>query len=187
MGENRQDSKGAKGLFPEPSERLDDLARRVIGAAIEVHRHLGPGFLESVYEEALGIELELRSIPFVPQQSIELRYKGRPVGQGRVDLLVGGDLVVEVKAVSGILPVHRAQVISYLRSLDTPLGLLINFKEAILRDGIRRVVWTGQRSYEHQQARHIHKAYEARERFVVAGRYATIAFEAVEEDFDLVA
>jgi GxxExxY protein len=74
---DRQEAKGAKGTRPEPNERLDDVARRVIGAAIEVHRHLGPGFSESVYEEALAIEFELRGIPFARQPALRARYKGR--------------------------------------------------------------------------------------------------------------
>ena len=126
----------------EPSERIDGLARAVIGAAIEVHRELGPGFLEGVYEEALAVELALRGIACVRQQAVEVWYKGHLVGEGRIDLLVDDGLVVEVKAVETLLPVHRAQVVSYLRATGRPLGLLLNFRAAQMRDGIERVIWT---------------------------------------------
>lgn len=124
----------------EPSKALDRLAREVIGAAIEVHRVLGPGLLESVYEEALCVELTLRSIPFVRQPQVELAYKGHPVGKGRLDLLIGDSLVVELKAVEGLNEVHKAQVISYLRTTGYMLGLLINFNVPVLRDGIKRII-----------------------------------------------
>ena len=126
--DDRQEAKGAKSC-KEPSERLDDVARRVIGAAIEVHRHLGPGFSEGVYEEALAIEFELRGVPFVRQPTVEVVYKGHSVGHGRPDFIVGGHLVVEIKAIPALGPAHQAQVISYLRALRSELGLLLNFKE----------------------------------------------------------
>jgi GxxExxY protein len=125
---------------PEPDRQLDRLAYQVIGAAIEVHRLLGPGFLESVYEEAMCIELALREIAFTRQHQVTIDYKGRPVGQGRLDILVAESLVVELKAVEALAPIHSAQMISYLRITKRQLGLLINFKVAILRDGIRRIV-----------------------------------------------
>jgi GxxExxY protein len=147
---NRQDAKmprvcrnRAKGL-QEPSERADELARQVIGAAIEVHRHLGPGFLESVYEEALAAELRLREVSFLQQYPVAVLYKGCRVGDARPDLLVDDELVVEVKAVERLAPIHSAQVISYLKALDIRLGLLINFKVGLLKNGIQRVVFSGQ-------------------------------------------
>jgi GxxExxY protein len=124
----------------EPGERLDGLARDVIGAALEVHRVLGPGFPESVYEGALALELQRRSIPFERQVSMAVRYKGSCVGEGRADLLVGGALVVELKSVERLADVHVAQVVAYLKAVDCHLGLLINFDVARLREGIRRVV-----------------------------------------------
>ncbi len=124
----------------EPSRELDLLARQVIDAAIEVHRSLGPGFLESVYEQALGIELESRGIPFVRQPSVAVNYKGHPIGEGRLDLLVGDALVVELKAVDAIAPIHTAQVISYLKASRHQLGLLINFNVPILKEGIKRII-----------------------------------------------
>lgn len=139
---NRQDAKNAKGL-QEPSPRADELARQVIGAAIEVHRHLGPGFLESVYEEALAVELRLREVSFLQQYPVAVLYKGCRVGDARPDFLVDDELVVEVKAVERLAPVHTAQVISYLKALDLRLGLLINFKVGLLKHGIQRVVFSG--------------------------------------------
>ena len=120
----------------------DELTGKIIGAAIEVHRHLGPGFLESVYEEALCVELELRKIPFDRQRPIGVDYKGHSVGQGRLDLLVGDKLLVELKAVDRLAPIHNAQVISYLKATHLHLGLLINFNVPLLKDGIRRVIWS---------------------------------------------
>ncbi len=104
----------------EPDAVIDALAREVIGAAIEVHKVLGPGYLESVYEAALAVELTLRNIPFVRQEAIAVDYKGHAVGEGRLDLLIGGRLVVELKAVDTLAPIHSAQVISYLKSLNQP-------------------------------------------------------------------
>lgn len=127
----------------EPSPWVDKLARQVIGAAIEVHRHLGPGFLESVYQEALAVEFRLRGIPFVEQHPTAVLYKGAKVGDGRADFHVANQLVVEIKAVEKLAPLHTAQIISYLKALDQPLGLLINFKVAVLKHGIRRVVLSG--------------------------------------------
>ena len=95
---------------------INVLTNAVIGAAIEVHRMLGPGFLDSVYEEALCHELTLRRIPFERQASISVTYKGRTVGEGRMDLRVGGQLVVELKSVDTLAPVHTAQLLSYMRA-----------------------------------------------------------------------
>jgi GxxExxY protein len=124
----------------EPGERIDGWAHAVIGAALEVHQLLGPGYLESVYEEALSVELELRGISYERQKTIAVDYKGRAVGEGRLDLLVGGCLVVELKAVEAIAPIHVAQVISYLKATELPLGLLINFNVPLLKNGIQRVI-----------------------------------------------
>jgi len=126
----------------EPDAEVDVWARRVIGAAIEVHRHLGPGYLESVYEEALAIEFGLQGIPFERQKTIAAIYKGRPVGEGRLDFLVAGQLVVELKTVDAFAPIHKAQVISYLKATQLDLGLLLNFKVPVLRKGIKRVIQT---------------------------------------------
>ncbi len=124
----------------EPGERLDELAHAVIGAAIEVHRNLGPGFLESVYENALCVELDLRGISFARQHTVSVDYKGHDVGTGKIDILVDGILVVELKAVETLLPVHVAQVISYLEVAGGKLGLLLNFNAAVMKNGVKRVV-----------------------------------------------
>lgn len=124
----------------EPDEELDHLAHLVIGAAIEVHRQLGPGLLEGVYESALCIEFDLRKIPFRRQSGVGITYKGRLVGKGKLDLLVGERLIIELKAVEKLAPIHSAQMISYLRMTNRRLGLLINFNMPVLREGIKRVV-----------------------------------------------
>ncbi len=124
----------------EPDQELDRLAHQVIGAAIEVHRQLGPGLLEGVYENAICIEFELRDIPFRTQSRVGIAYKGRPVGKGRLDLIVGDRLIVELKAVEKLAPIHLAQMISYLRMTNRALGLLINFNVPVLKERIRRVV-----------------------------------------------
>jgi GxxExxY protein len=126
----------------EPDQELDAVARKVIGAALEVHRVLGPGFLEAIYEEALCIELTRRALAFERQVPVTIEYKGAPVAQTRLDLVVADRLVLELKAVAQLLPVHRAQLVSYLWAAKRPLGLLINFQVALLRTGIRRVVHT---------------------------------------------
>jgi GxxExxY protein len=135
---NRQDAKDTKKK--EPDNEVDRLAHAVIGAAIEVHRILGPGFLESVYEEALCVELRLRNIPFARQVVIDLDYKGQAVGESRLDLLVGSSLIVELKAVDALAPIHHAQVISYLKATKHQVGLLMNFNVPVLKDSIKRII-----------------------------------------------
>lgn len=125
----------------EPSEHADECARAVIGCAIEVHRELGPGFLESLYEQALAVELELRGIPFVRQPTFEVAYKSRPVGLDRLDFLVDRCLVVELKAVDQLGPIHTAQVVSYLKATGLQLGVLLNFNvRQLVPGGVKRVV-----------------------------------------------
>jgi GxxExxY protein len=126
----------------EPSREVDELANAVIGAAIEVHKHLGPGYLESVYEEALAIELGLRGIPYHRQHPVSVAYKGAAVEEGRLDFLVGSQMIVELKAVENILPIHKSQLISYLKAMSLPLGLLMNFNVRMMRDGIQRIVFS---------------------------------------------
>ena len=126
--------------YDEPSSSENVLAHQVIGAALEVHRLLGPGYLESVYENALCLELELRDVPFVRQHAVSVHYKTQPVGEGRLDLLVGGALVVELKAVEVLMPIHSMQLHSYLKATNHKLGLLINFNVSLLKNGIKRVV-----------------------------------------------
>jgi GxxExxY protein len=128
--------------FIEPDKKADELAHTVIGAAIEVHRHLGPGFLEGVYEEALCVELTDKRIPFERQKEINLLYKDREIGRHRIDLLVGKSLIVELKTVEALAEIHQAQLISYLKATRLTLGLLINFNVPILKNGIQRIVYT---------------------------------------------
>lgn len=118
----------------------DELTGIIIGAAIEVHRTLGPGLLECIYEKCLQHELELRGHIVEVQQSVRVRYKEMVFEEMlRYDLLVDGRVLVEVKAVEQVLPVHKAQPISYLKLLNVPLGLVINFHELKLVDGISRL------------------------------------------------
>jgi GxxExxY protein len=132
--------KSAKREKDEPGNELDRLAYRVIGAAIEVHRILGPGLLESAYEESLCVELTLRGIRFERQVPLHIEYKHHDVGEARLDLLVGESLIVELKAVESIAPIHVAQLLSYLKITRFRLGLLFNFNVSELRRGIHRIV-----------------------------------------------
>jgi len=136
---NRQDAKGAK---TEPADELDRLAHSIIGAAIEVHRALGPGFLESSYENALAIELVLRGISFDTQCPVPLKYKERTIGLHRLDFVVAEQIILELKAVESVTPVHKAQVIAYLRATGLKLGLLINFNVPVLKNGIHRIIFS---------------------------------------------
>jgi GxxExxY protein len=114
--------------------KADKLSRDVIGATIEVHRHKGPGLIESIYERCLLRELELRSIPATTQKIVRVEYKGLIFDEPlRFDILVDGCLLVELKAVEILHPVNKAQLFSYMKLLDIPIGLLINFHEPILR------------------------------------------------------
>jgi GxxExxY protein len=130
----------------EPDAESDEWASRVIEAAKAVHAALGPGFVESIYEEAMCIELERARVPFGRQVAINIQYRGRVLGQARLDLLIAGRLVVEIKAVDAFAPIHLAQVISYLRATHNQLGLLINFNVRSLLRGVARVVCTHPRS-----------------------------------------
>jgi GxxExxY protein len=120
------------------SLELEDITGRIIGAAIEVHKELGPGFLESVYESALIVELRHQGIPFVRQMSIPIVYRGVEVGLHRLDLLVDDQIVVELKAIRDLLPEHFAVVRSYLRAAGREHGLLLNFSKPTLE--IKRVI-----------------------------------------------
>ena len=117
----------------------DELTEKIIGAAIEVHRILGPGLLESIYEEALAIELELRGIPFQRQVEIDVHYKGHTIKGQRLDLLIGGQVVVELKSVAQLPEVAMAQVLSYLKASGSKRGLLLNFGASKLVNGIKRI------------------------------------------------
>jgi GxxExxY protein len=125
----------------EPDSEIRLLTADVIGAAIEVHRALGPGLLESAYLECLCAELEMRRVPFQREVPVSLTYKGHLLDCGyRLDLLIDRKVVVELKAVEKRSPIHEAQMLTYLRLRHLPVGLLINFNVPVLRAGIRRLV-----------------------------------------------
>ncbi len=124
---------------PIPVE-LDLASNRVIGCAIEVHRHLGPGLLESVYERALIHELHLQGVDAKQQVAVSVRYKDITIQGQRIDLLVEPGIILELKAVDVLLPIHEAQLLSYLKSTGYRLGLLINFGATTLKRGIKRLV-----------------------------------------------
>ena len=126
----------ASPLTPE-EERV---MYRVIGSAIAVHRALGPGFLESIYRKALCVEFEKRTMAFECERPVAVTYSGVPIPGQRIDLIVGGLIIVELKAVAKVEEIHRAQLISYLRAAGLRGGLLINFRVRVLTQGIRRVV-----------------------------------------------
>ncbi len=120
---------------------INERTAEIIDAAIEVHRHLGAGLLEHAYQACLEYEFLERNISFESQVAVPVLYKGRRVNCGfRVDFIVGGNVVVEVKAVDAIVPVHLAQVLTYLKLTDCPVGLILNFNSVRLVDGIKRVV-----------------------------------------------
>jgi GxxExxY protein len=121
---------------------INEVTGMVIGAAIEVHRALGPGLLESAYEECLCRELSLRSTPFQRQHPLPVKYKGLTLDCGyRLDLVVADAVVVEIKAVEKLLPTHDAQLLTYLKLSGRGVGLLINFNVPVLKQDIRRRVW----------------------------------------------
>ncbi|MGA7979411.1 MAG: GxxExxY protein [Chromatiaceae bacterium] len=120
---------------------FEGLSRQVIGCAIEVHKALGPGLLESAYEECLAHELGLQGITHRRQHPVPIEYKGVRLDCGyRIDVLVGDQLILELKAVEKLLPIHEAQLLTYIRIARVPVGLLINFNVPRLREGIKRFV-----------------------------------------------
>ncbi len=123
------------------AEEFERLSGEVIGAAIEVHRILGPGLLESAYEDCLGWELTHRDLKVQRQVAIPVRYKELKIEEGyRVDMLVNGIMILELKCVDSFQPVHTAQLLTYLKMTGLKLGLLLNFKVDVMRKGIKRVV-----------------------------------------------
>ncbi len=123
------------------AHEFDELSHRVIGCALEVHRALGPGLLESTYEQCLAHELTLAKIPFELQAPIPVEYKGVRLECGyRVDFLIDHCLVVELKSVAQVLGIHKAQLLTYMKLSDVRIGLLINFNVELLKDGIKRFV-----------------------------------------------
>lgn len=121
-------------------KELNKITEKIIGWAIEVHRNLGPGLLESLYEKALYYEFKLEHLSYKNQLIIPIMYKGIKLGEHRIDTLVENEIIVELKAVSKIEPVFEAQLLSYLRLTGKKVGLLINFNVPVLRNGVKRMV-----------------------------------------------
>lgn len=124
-----------------PQRSINELTEIVIGLAIEVHRELGPGLLESAYGQAMCYELSRRGVVFLYKEKLPVRYKGVLLDcKYEIDLLVEDELVVELKSVERIHPVHEAQLLTYLKLYNRPVGLLINFNVPLLKDGVKRMV-----------------------------------------------
>jgi len=120
---------------PNPiAAQTEAIARSVIGCALAVHKELGPGFVERIYREAMCLELEAQKLPFEAEKPISVVYRGCPISGQRVDLVVGAEVVVELRAVAAIEPIHVAQVLSYLKTMDLRLALLMNFSGQLFKD-----------------------------------------------------
>jgi GxxExxY protein len=121
-------------------ERINQLTEKIIGCAIEVHRQVGPGLLESTFEAALAIEFESVGLHFERQLIFPVLYKEKKIGEYRLDLLVENEVIVEIKSVERFAPIFEAQVLTYLRVSGKKVGLLINFNSRLLRDGVKRFI-----------------------------------------------
>jgi GxxExxY protein len=146
-GQNAENKKGRRMPYEEeypplyePDEALNALSHAVIGAAIEVHKRLGPGLDEHLYREAMCVELTLRGIRYSKEVEVVVEYKGHPIGKKRLDFVIEGKLIIELKAVEQLSPLHKAQLLTYLKITHLKLGLLINFNVEILKDGLKRVI-----------------------------------------------
>ena len=119
----------------------NQLTEQIIGGAIEVHRHWGPGLYEELYERSMYRELHLRNVPFKSQLNLPLIYKGEEIGEDlRLDLIVDSKVVVELKSVKELEPIHEAQLLTYMKLTNCRVGLLINFNVTVLKDGIKRMI-----------------------------------------------
>jgi GxxExxY protein len=123
----------------EPDPDLNRITNLIISCCIEVHRQLGPGYLEAYYERALAKEFRLRKVRFRQQHAFQVTYKGEVVGDGRIDFVVEDQVILDLKAVETLAPVHTAQMISYLRATGLRLGILVNFNVRLLKEGIKRI------------------------------------------------
>jgi GxxExxY protein len=121
-------------------DEINKLTEKIIGCAIEIHRNLGPGLLEATYEAALCVEMDLVGLKYQRQIVFPVVYKGRSIGEYRLDLMVEDAVVVEIKSVERFDPVFEAQVLTYLRVTGKKIGLLINFNSRLLKDGIKRYI-----------------------------------------------
>ena len=128
-----------KAFAPVP-ERTERAITAVIDAAVAVHRGLGTGFVEVVYRNALCVELKVRHVPFEVEKPIVVRYRGESVALHRLDLVIDSAVIVELKAVESLNPVHQAQLMSYMRAADIRAGLLMNFGGVTLKQGLKRIV-----------------------------------------------
>jgi len=125
-------------------DKASGLTDKIIGAAIEVHRDKGPGLIESIYEWCLTKEFDLRGLAYVSQKSVEINYKGFTKQEDlRLDILIEECILIEAKCVAKILPIHKAQLLSYMKLLNIPIGLLINFNEMKVIEGVRRLILPG--------------------------------------------
>lgn len=129
-----------KSLCSQNEFPLKDITEKIIASAIEVHSALGPGLLESVYEEVLAYEFELRGIYFERQKEIMLKYKGRSIGPHRIDFLIERQVILEIKATEGMKKIFEAQTLTYMKAMKKRVGLLINFNVERLKKGIKRLV-----------------------------------------------
>ena len=120
---------------------LNKITEKIIGCGIEVHRELGAGLLESIYESALCIELKIRGLKYERQKALPVKYKGNNIGEFRIDLLVENSVVVELKSVERYDPVFEAQILSYMKLGKYKIGLLMNFNSRLLKDGIKRYIF----------------------------------------------
>lgn len=139
MAVHNLSSKRRKVSSARPADELNDLSNRIIGIAIDIHKKLGPGFQEKIYEEGLLKEFQKSGIGFEKQKVVRVEYDGMNLGNQRIDLLVDGEVIVEIKACTKIIPLHRDQVISYLKTANKRLGLILNFGRSKLE--IKRVVY----------------------------------------------
>jgi len=125
-------------------DKASGLTDKIIGAAIEVHRDKGPGLIESIYEWCLTKEFDLRGLAYVSQKSVEINYKGFTKQEDlRLDILIEECILIEAKCVAKILPIHKAQLLSYMKLLNVPIGLLINFNEMKVIEGVHRLILPG--------------------------------------------
>ena len=138
---NHKDHQGHKGrAYPLVDPEVERIVQQIIGAGLAVHRQLGPGFIEAVYEGAVAVELRYRGLSLERQSRIEVQYRGETVADHRLDLLVERCVVVEVKAVKKLRPIHQAQILSYLKASGHRVGLLMNFNVRLFVDGLKRFV-----------------------------------------------
>lgn len=138
--ENHRGHRDKTSLYSSKEFPLKNITEKIIACAIEVHSALGPGLLESVYEEALSHEFRLRKIRHERQKEITLKYKNKIIGLHRIDFLVENEVILELKATEGINKIFLAQLITYLKAMEKRVGLLINFNVERLKDGIKRLV-----------------------------------------------